>query len=134
LLQPISQHLFAGGYSVGQNVSIECRWAEGRYEGRYDRLPALAADLVRLQVTIIATMGGTPSTSAAVKATSAIPIVFLMSSNPVSLGIVSSLNSPGNNVTGVAIYILELEAKKVEPMSELAPQATVMALLVNPNP
>jgi putative ABC transport system substrate-binding protein len=123
------QGLNAAGYIEGQNVAIEYRWAEGRYE----RLPALAAELVRRRVAVIATIGGTPAALAAKQATSIIPIVFAMSADPVNLGFVSSLNNPMRNATGVTLYVLEMEAKKVELMSELVPKADIMALLVNPN-
>jgi putative tryptophan/tyrosine transport system substrate-binding protein len=98
--------LDSAGYIEGQSVSIEYRWADGRY----DRLPTLATDLVSRPVTVIATIGGTPPTLAAIEATSTIPIVFVISSDPVGLGLERSVTSPGN-ATGVFIYILELEAK-----------------------
>jgi len=109
-------------------VAIEYRWAEGRY----DRLPALAADLVHRKVDVIVTVG-TPSALAAKSATSTIPIVFSVGSNPVELGFVASLARPGGNLTGVSILVGELMPKRLELLSELAPQAGVIALLVNPN-
>ena len=115
------------GYVVGQNVAIEYRWAEGRY----DRLPALAAELVARNVDVIATSGGPPAAHAAKSATSAIPIVF-SASDPVERGLVASLARPGGNLTGVGILSVELMPKRLELLSELVPQARVLALMVNP--
>jgi len=127
-LAPFREGLSDTGYVEGQNVAIEYRWAEGRY----DRLPALAADLVHRKVDVIVTVG-TPSALAAKSATSTIPIVFSVGSNPVELGFVASLARPGGNLTGVSILVGELMPKRLELLSELAPQAGVIALLVNPN-
>ena len=115
------------GYVEGENLGIEFRWAEGRYE----RLPALAADLVSRRVDVIAAFGP-PSARAAKSATSTIPIVFA-SSDPVGEGLVDSLARPGGNLTGVSILTVELMAKRLELLTELVPQAKVIALLVNPN-
>ena len=115
------------GFGEGRNVAIEFRWAEGHY----DRLPAMAADLVRRKVAVIVA-GGTPAAFAAKTATSTIPTVILVGVDPVQLGLVGSLNRPGGNVTGLAILTVELEAKKLELLHELLPAATAFALLVNP--
>ena len=115
------------GYVEGQNVAIEYRWAEGRYV----LLPEMAADLVRRQVSVI--VANTPANLAAKKATSTIPIVFTTGVDPVQLGLVSNLRQPGGNITGVSQLNAQLGAKRVELARELAPAATVLALLVNPN-
>jgi ABC-type uncharacterized transport system substrate-binding protein len=116
------------GYVEGQNVAIEHRWAEGSY----DRLPAMAADLVGRKVDVIVAMGGTPSALAAKSATSTIPIVFLVA-DPVASGLVASLARPGGNLTGVDMFTLELMAKRLELLSEMVSQGRAIALLVNPN-
>jgi putative ABC transport system substrate-binding protein len=115
------------GCIEGQNLGIEYRWAEGRY----DRLPTLAADLVGRKVNLIAT-GGLPPTRAAKNATSTIPIVFL-GTDPVRDGLVASLARPGGNLTGFSVINVELMPKRLDLLFELVPQARVMALLVNPN-
>ena len=120
------QGLSETGYVEGENVAIDYRWAEGRYE----RLPALAADLVGRKVDVIAALGGTPSALVAKTATSVIPIVFSVG-DPVERGLVASLARPGGNLTGVA-SLDELASKRLELLSELIPQAKVIALLVNP--
>jgi len=122
------QGLSDAGYLEGQNVAIEPRWAEGRY----DRLPALAAELVGQKVDVIVTMGGTPPALAAKNATSTIPIVF-STGDPVERGLVASLARPGGNLTGVSIMLTELMPKRLDLLSQLAQQAGVIALLVNPN-
>jgi putative ABC transport system substrate-binding protein len=118
------------GYVEGQNVAIEYLWAEGRY----DRLPGLAADLVGRKVNVIAAMGATAVVLAAKDATSTIPIIFVTGGDPVGRGLVASLARPGGNVTGVSILISQLDPKRLELLSELAPQAKTIALLVNPTP
>jgi putative ABC transport system substrate-binding protein len=115
------------GYVEGQNLAIEYRWAEGRY----DRLPALAADLVARKVNVIVA-ASPPAARAAKSATSTIPIVF-SSADPIGEGLVASLARPGGNLTGVSILTAELMAKRLELLSELVPHARVIALLVNPN-
>ena len=123
------QGLKETGYVDSENVATEYRWAEGHY----DRLPALAADLVRHRVGVIATIGGVNSALAAKAATSQIPIVFLTGRDPVELGLVESLNRPGGNLTGVSMLNDELEAKRLELLRELVPNAAVFAFLINPN-
>jgi putative tryptophan/tyrosine transport system substrate-binding protein len=124
------QGLSETGYAEGQNVTVEYRWAGGSY----DRLPALAADLVGRKVDLIVATGGDVSALAAKSATSTIPIVFTsIARDPVELGLVASLARPGGNVTGFSGLIIELSPKRVELLSELVPQARVIALLVNPS-
>jgi putative tryptophan/tyrosine transport system substrate-binding protein len=116
------------GYVEGQNVAIEYRWGEGRY----DRLPALAAELAGRKVDLIVT-GGTPAALAAKSATPTIPIVFSGVGDPVAVGLVASLARPGGNITGISEMATEQMSKRLELLSELVPQARVIALLVNPN-
>jgi len=129
LVVAFRQGLSETGYVEGQNLAIEYRWAEGHY----DRLPALAADLVGRKVDVIATSGGDFSALAAKNATSSIPIVFLARGDPVEEGLVASLARPSGNLTGVTLLAVELWGKRVELISELVPEARVVAQLVNPN-
>ena len=128
-LAAFRQGLSETGYVEGQNVTIEYRWAKDNY----DRLPALAADLVGRKVDAIVTFGGPLPTLAAKGATSTIPIVFLAGSDPVVTGIVASFARPGGNLTGATMQLGELMPKRLELLSELVPNAKVIALLVNPN-
>jgi putative tryptophan/tyrosine transport system substrate-binding protein len=116
-------------YVDGDNVAIEYRWAEGDYE----RLPELVEDLVGRKVALIAASGGDLSARAAQRATSTIPIVCTIGGDPVATGLVASLARPGGNLTGVALLVVELHAKRLELISELFPQAKVFGLLVNPS-
>jgi putative ABC transport system substrate-binding protein len=127
-LRAFHQGLSETGYIEGQNVIIEYRWAEGQY----DKLPAFAADLVRRQVTVIAAPAVTPAVVAAKAATTSIPIVFLTAADPVSAGLVASLNRPGGNVTGVAALSVELGPKQLQLLHEAVPTAKMFGLLINP--
>jgi putative tryptophan/tyrosine transport system substrate-binding protein len=117
------------GYVEGQNVAVEYRWAEGHY----DRLPALAADLVGRQVSVIATGPPVASAQAAKAATTTIPIVFATGADPIKFGLVASLNRPGGNVTGVSLVSNALVPKLLDTLRELVPRADPIGLLVNPN-
>ncbi len=117
------------GFVDGQNVRIEYRWAEGHY----DRLPALAADLVHRKVAVIAATGGEPSPQVAKAATETIPIVFMANGDPLAAGLVAGLNRPGGNVTGVTIFGTMAVGKRLELLRQLMPNAGIIAYLMNPN-
>jgi putative ABC transport system substrate-binding protein len=125
-LNGFRQGLKTAGYVEGQNIAIEYRWAEGRY----DRLPALAADLVGRKVSVI--VANTPAVRAAQAATKTIPIIFVTGADPVAFGFVASLNRPGGNLTGVASLVDEIGPKRLELVHELLPTTSVFAVLVNP--
>jgi putative tryptophan/tyrosine transport system substrate-binding protein len=127
-LRAFREGLGAAGYAEGQNVSIEYRWAEARG----GRLTELAAQLVHRPVTVLVGAGGTPTALVAKAATASIPIVFAIGSDPVGLGLVTSLNRPGGNVTGVTSLNLEVVPKRLQLLREFVPSATKMGLLVNP--
>jgi putative tryptophan/tyrosine transport system substrate-binding protein len=128
IAEAVRRGLKEAGYVEGQNVTIEYRWAHGHY----DRLPALAADLVRRQVTVI-TAGGTVAAGAAKGATADIPIVFTSGADPVWSGLVGSLSRPGANLTGASLIAAEMAVKRLEFTRELLPHARTIAMIVNPN-
>jgi len=129
LADAFRQGLREGGYVEGRNVTIEYRWADGQFA----RLPELAAELVHRQVSLIVATGGTVSARAAKEATATIPILFIAGPNPIGDGLVTSINRPGGNATGVALYTSELLPKRLELLGELLPRAVTIALLVNPS-
>lgn len=124
-----NQGLREVGFTEGQNLTIEYRWAEGQF----DRLPALAADLIRRKVDVIAAVSGDVSIRAASNANPAIPVVFITGSDPVETGLVASFARPGGNITGFSMISNELMSKRFELLAELVPKISVLALLVNPN-
>jgi putative ABC transport system substrate-binding protein len=129
IMAAIRQSLAEAGYVEGRNVAIDSHWAEGQY----DRLPALAAEMVRRQVAVIIATGGTAAAVAAKAATTTTPIVFSVTDDPVALGLVASLARPGGNATGVTFLLAELGAKQLGLLREMVPAAKRIGLLVNPN-
>ena len=122
------QGLNETGYAEGRNVTIEYRWAEGRY----DRMTEMAGDLVRRQVAVIVASGGAAAIASAKQATATIPILFVTGSDPVQTDLVASLNRPGGNVTGVHFFTVELESKRLGLLRDLVPNAVTIAVLLNP--
>jgi putative tryptophan/tyrosine transport system substrate-binding protein len=129
LVAAFRKALSEAGYVEGQNIAIEYRWADGQY----DRLPALAAELVNRAVAVLVATGGEPSALAAKAATSTIPIVFTTGGDPVKIGLVASLNRPGGNATGVSLLTTTPEAKRLELLHDLVPGVKVVGVLIDPN-
>jgi putative tryptophan/tyrosine transport system substrate-binding protein len=129
VMKEFPQGLKEAGFVEDQNVKIEYRWAEGHY----DRLPPLAADLVRRQVAVIAATGGEPSPQVVKAATQTIPIVFMANGDPVAAGLVASLNRPGGNLTGVTIFGMMAVGKRLELLRQLMPKAGTIGYLMNPD-
>jgi putative ABC transport system substrate-binding protein len=128
VMEHFQKGLADAGFVEGRNLRVEYRWAEGRY----DRLAALAAEIVDLRPTVIVATGGNVTALAAAGATSTIPIVFAAGGDPIKSGLVASLNRPGGNSTGVSLFIAELAAKRLELLQEIAPAATTIGVLINP--
>ena len=121
--------LAATDFIVGQNITIDYRWAEGRY----DQLPRLASELASRHLSVIIAGGGDVSPLAAKAATTSTPIVFVGSDDPLRFGLVSALNRPGGNITGITLFTSEIEVKKLELLAELVPKARVAEVIINPN-
>jgi putative ABC transport system substrate-binding protein len=129
LVAGFQQGLREAGFLEGQNIQIEYRWAEGQYE----RLPALANDLVHRGIAVLVATGGEPAALAAKASTQAIPIVFIIGGDPVRMGLVTSMNRPGGNVTGLTLLSTEIEGKRLGLLQELVPKANLIAVLINPD-
>jgi putative tryptophan/tyrosine transport system substrate-binding protein len=129
LLEAFSEGLKTAGYVDGQNVKVEVRWADGHY----DQVPALAAEIAATKPDLIVAVGGNPVAVAAKQATSTIPVVFGAGADPVAIGVVSNLNRPDGNLTGMTLSAQDLDAKRLELLHDLVPQGQSMALLMNPN-
>lgn len=128
LLAAFSRGLEEAGYRDRHNARIEYRWADGHY----GKLPALAAELVRLKPAVIVAVGGNVSALAAKSATSSIPVVFAMGGDPVELGVVANMGRPGGNVTGITMFSADLDGKRLELLRDVAPAAKVLAVIINP--
>lgn len=129
LVDAFRQGLKEGGFVEGQNIGIEFRWARGQY----DRMPALAAELVSRGVTVLDAIAGEPAPLAAMRATSTIPIVFMIGGDPVEAGLVKSFSRPGGNVTGVTLLTTQMESKRLGLLHELVPGVSLIGVLINPN-
>ena len=129
VLAAFHRGLNEAGYSEGRNVQIEYRWAEGQY----DRLPALAAELVQRKVAVIVSAGGDPAAQAVKAATTTIPIVFVTGTDPLKAGLVTSFSRPSGNLTGVHVFLVGLGAKRLGLLHDLVPKASLIAVLANPN-